>query len=265
MSAASRSGSGEETTSANVTRNPPPSVSGSCMVRPSGTNRVGRRIATGSQDRRSPRGLASDVDNATQGNLFGPVANFFTGWSREVLPAGGLAEGPEPGTPRPLLAEVPAPPPAAEQPRPIVQRQQHPAQGRRQEEIGPPHFGGPVISIPKVRNPASAGLGSPYKYPVRNQGLRPDGLRGWGLGAHHPGLAHPTFRCQCGSGGNFAFEGSAISHNDVDGCRHVGKGAHRRPFRAGRPQWPPPDRRNPLLRVWTASPTGGSYHNWESG
>jgi hypothetical protein len=55
MSTASRSGSGEETTSANVVRNPPASVSGSCIVRSSGTNRIGRRIATGSSDRNLPR------------------------------------------------------------------------------------------------------------------------------------------------------------------------------------------------------------------
>jgi hypothetical protein len=48
MSAASRPGSGDETTSANVVRNPPASVSGSSIVRSSGT----RRIATGSPQER---------------------------------------------------------------------------------------------------------------------------------------------------------------------------------------------------------------------
>ncbi len=54
MSATSWSGSGEERTSANVVRNPPASVSGSCIVRSSGTNRIGRRIATGSPTRTFP-------------------------------------------------------------------------------------------------------------------------------------------------------------------------------------------------------------------
>src|SRR5262249_2425128 len=59
-SAASRPGSGEETTSANVVRNLPASVSGSCIVWSSGTRTVGRRIATGSSEGNlTPGGFAS--------------------------------------------------------------------------------------------------------------------------------------------------------------------------------------------------------------
>ena len=52
-SAASRSGMGDETTSANVDRKPPANVSGSCIVRSSGTK---VRIVTGSPQLR-PRSL----------------------------------------------------------------------------------------------------------------------------------------------------------------------------------------------------------------
>jgi len=72
MSATSLSGSGDETTSANVVRNPLASVSGSCIVRSSGT-RV--RIATGSPHER-PRS-ASYVKNATEAVLFRPVCEEF--------------------------------------------------------------------------------------------------------------------------------------------------------------------------------------------
>src|SRR5436190_6201360 len=72
MSATSLSGSGDETTSANVVRNPLVSVSGSCIVRSSGT-RV--RIATGSPHER-PRS-ASYVKNATEAVLFRPVCEEF--------------------------------------------------------------------------------------------------------------------------------------------------------------------------------------------
>ena len=60
MSVASRAGSGDETTSANVVRNPSASVSGSSIVRSSGT----KRIAT--------PGLRSYVENATEAGLFRP-------------------------------------------------------------------------------------------------------------------------------------------------------------------------------------------------
>jgi hypothetical protein len=86
------------------------------MVRSSGTNRVGQRIATGSPTGNLPRAVSRpNVGNATQGNLFRPVANFFTssvpGWSREVHPQPGRAPRPEPGgTGYPGHREVPAQP-----------------------------------------------------------------------------------------------------------------------------------------------------------
>src|SRR5262245_578363 len=71
-SAASRPGSGEETALANVVRNPPASVSGSCIVRSSGTRTFGRRIAPGSSEKGTfPVRLSRHyVHNATMGNLF---------------------------------------------------------------------------------------------------------------------------------------------------------------------------------------------------
>jgi hypothetical protein len=67
MSAANRSGSGDETTSANVVRNPPASVSGSCIVRSSGTM---AHIATGSPVGTPPLPGSLCVDNATEAVLF---------------------------------------------------------------------------------------------------------------------------------------------------------------------------------------------------
>src|SRR5437867_1580182 len=64
-SAASRPGSGEETTLAKVVRNPPVSVSGTSIVRSSGTRPVGRRIATGFSKANLPRArpLCRQCDN----------------------------------------------------------------------------------------------------------------------------------------------------------------------------------------------------------
>jgi len=71
-SVASRSGSGDETTSANVARNPPASVSESSIVRSSGI----RRIATGSPQKRPGPGFLC-VDKATKAILFPPQRRTF--------------------------------------------------------------------------------------------------------------------------------------------------------------------------------------------
>jgi hypothetical protein len=114
-SAASRPGSGEETTSANVVRNPPASVSGSCIVRSGGTKTVGRRIATGSFDGNLPRAASRPyVDNATMGNLFRGCGYFLRSKDSNVQGATAphlfdFSEGcPRPFDPRPGF---PAPPP----------------------------------------------------------------------------------------------------------------------------------------------------------
>jgi hypothetical protein len=70
------SGSGEETTSANVARNAPASVSGSCIVRSSGTS-VGRRIATGSPTKSlPPRGCVPNRKCASRLIRSAPAANY---------------------------------------------------------------------------------------------------------------------------------------------------------------------------------------------
>jgi hypothetical protein len=92
-SSASRPGSGEETTSANVVRSPPASVSGSCIVRSSGTRTVGRRIATGSSEGNLPRAASRPyVDNATMRSLFRGRGYFFV--ARSDRPSGHATAAP---------------------------------------------------------------------------------------------------------------------------------------------------------------------------
>jgi hypothetical protein len=108
-SAASRPGSGEETTSANVVRNPPASVSGSCIVRSGGTKTVGRRIATGSFDGNLPRAASRPyVDNATMGNLFGGAVAIFCVARTAMVPGRFFRRLPPPFRPPPGCSAPPA-------------------------------------------------------------------------------------------------------------------------------------------------------------